>query len=171
MEVPEIQPWFFRVEPYQGESLSHFLGRFRRANELTPSGLGRAAGIGAVVARWEKFYLNPFPNHWELEALAAVTDIEAGRLVQMLPPMGIGMNHKPIRLCGVCYAERPCHQIEWQFKTTAGCDHHQLRLLSECPGCGARFAIPALWTEGICQRCFTTFAEMAKYQRPIRCSP
>ena len=68
----DIQPWFFRVEPYEGESVSHFLGRFRRANELTPSGLGRVAGIGAVVARWEKFHLNPFPTWRELEAIAAL---------------------------------------------------------------------------------------------------
>jgi hypothetical protein len=38
MEVTEIQSWLFRVEPLGGESLSHFLGRFRRANELTPTG-------------------------------------------------------------------------------------------------------------------------------------
>jgi hypothetical protein len=30
MENKEIQPWWFVVEPYEGESISHFLGRFRR---------------------------------------------------------------------------------------------------------------------------------------------
>lgn len=165
VEVLDIQPWFFRVEPYKGESLSHFLGRFRRTNELTPSGLGKAAGIGAVVARWEKFYLNPFPSRRELEALFAVVGVEADRLSQMLPPTGVGMNHSPIRLCGACYAQEPCHRIEWQFTTTAGCSSHQLRLLSECPNCGARFAIPAHWVEGACQRCFMTFAEMLKWQK------
>lgn len=44
METPEIQPWLFQIEPYQGESLSHFLGRFRRANELTPTGVGNGVG-------------------------------------------------------------------------------------------------------------------------------
>lgn len=68
----------------------------------------------------------------------------------MLPPAGVGMNHSPIRLCGACYAQEPCHRIEWQFKATTGCDRHQLRLLSECPKCGARFAIPAKWVEGAC---------------------
>jgi hypothetical protein len=28
------------------------------------------------------------------------------------------MKHQPIRLCGACYAQVPCHRIEWQFKTT-----------------------------------------------------
>ncbi|WP_196811821.1 hypothetical protein [Dolichospermum circinale] len=28
MEVGKINPWLFPVEPYPGESLSHFLGRY-----------------------------------------------------------------------------------------------------------------------------------------------
>jgi len=39
-------------------------------------------------------------------------------LVQMLPPAG--MKQEPIRLCGACYAESPCHKMEWQFKTVTG---------------------------------------------------
>jgi hypothetical protein len=167
MEATDIQPWLFQVEPLEGESLSHFLGRFRRANELTPTRLGKAAGIGAVIARWEKFRFNPPPSQQQLEALAKVVGVQTDRLVQMLPPKGVGMNLEPIRLCGACYAEEPCHRMEWQFKQTVGCSHHQLRLLSECPNCGARFKIPALWIEGICQRCFTTFAQMTEYQKPI----
>ncbi len=167
MEATEIQPWLFQVEPYDGESISHFLGRFRQANELTSSGLGKAVGIGAVIARWEKFRFNPPPSHRELEALAAVVGVETDALVQMLPPTGVSMNHSPIRLCGVCYAQKPYHRIEWQFKATAGCNHHQLRLLSECPNCGARFAIPATWVEGACQRCFMAFTEMAKSQKAV----
>ncbi len=155
------------MEPYEGESLSHFLGRFRRANDLTPSGLGRVAGIGAVVARWEKFHLNPFPTWRELEAIAAVVGVEVHRLKRMLPSEGVGMNHSPIRLCGACYVREPCHRIEWQFKVTAGCACHSLRLLSECPNCNARFAIPALWTQGACRRCFIRFGDMTKFQKPV----
>ena len=66
----------------------------------------------------------------------------------MLPPAGVEINPSPIRLCGASYAQEPCHRIEWQFKATAGCDQHQLRLLSECPKCGAKLAIPAFWVEG-----------------------
>ena len=43
-----IQPWLFEVQPYEGESLSHYLGRFRRQNHLTAGGLGQMAEIGAV---------------------------------------------------------------------------------------------------------------------------
>ncbi len=32
MKTPFIPPWVFTIEPYEGESISHFLGRFRRAN-------------------------------------------------------------------------------------------------------------------------------------------
>ncbi len=167
MEAIEIQPWLFRVEPLEGESLSHFLGRFRRANKLTPNGLGKMAGLGGAIARWEKFYLNPFPSGEQLAALAVLVGVEAERLQEMLPPAGVGMKLEPIRLCGACYAQSPCHKIEWQFKTATGCDRHQLRLLSECPNCGARFKIPALYVDNWCQRCFMRLAEMVKYQKAI----
>ncbi|MBD1904085.1 TniQ family protein [Trichocoleus sp. FACHB-832] len=169
--MDEIQPWLFAIAPLDGESLSHFLGRFRRENNLSVSRLGREAGIGAVVARWEKFYLNPFPSRKELEALAKVVQVDADRLREMLPPEGVGMKHEPIRLCGACYPESPYHKIEWQFKTTQGCvgvsHRHKLTLLSECPNCGARFKIPALWANGWCQRCFMEFGKMATYQKLI----
>ena len=166
MEAIEIQPWLFRVEPLEGESLSHFLGRFRRANKLTPSGLGKLAGLGGAIARWEKFRFNPPPSLQQLEALAVVVGMKGDRLVQMLPPAGVGMKLEPIRLCGACYAEFPFHKIEWQFKGMQGCDRHKLRLLSECPNCGARFKVPALWTEGWCQHCFMDFGKMTEYQKP-----
>ena len=167
MEAMEIQPWLFRVEPLEGESFSHFLGRFRRANKLTPNRLGKMAGLGGAIARWEKFRFNPPPSPQQLEALAVVLGVEREQLQEMLPPPGVGMKLEPIRLCGACYGESPCHKIEWQFKGMQGCDRHGLRLLSECPNCGARFKIPALWVDGWCQRCFMTFAEMSKYQKPI----
>lgn len=165
MHGEEIQPWLFPVEPYEGESLSHFLGRVRRANHLTPNGLGTLAGIGAVVARWERFHFNPRPSQQELEAIASVLEVDVHRLAEMLPSAGVGMQHEPIRLCAACYAETPCHRIEWQFKETGKCDRHNLRLLSKCPKCGARFKIPALWEEGLCKRCFTKFGNMAQFQK------
>jgi transcriptional regulator with XRE-family HTH domain len=167
MEVPQIQPWLFQIEPLDGESLSHFLGRFRRANELTPSGLGKAAGLGGAIARWEKFRFNPPPSRQQLEALAKVVGVDADRLAQMLPPVRVSMKMEPIRLCAACYVESSAHKIEWQFKVTQGCASHNLTLLSECPNCGARFKIPALWSNGWCQRCFTTFAEMVEHQKTI----
>lgn len=65
----DIKPWLFPVESLEGESLSHFLGRVRRKNHLSCSALGDLAGIGAVIARWEKFRHNPFPSDAELNAL------------------------------------------------------------------------------------------------------
>jgi hypothetical protein len=118
------------------------------------------------IARWEKFRFNPPPSRQQLEALATVVGVDADRLEQMLPPPGVGMKIEPIRLCGACYAQSPCHKIEWQFKVTQGCASHKLRLLSECPNCGARFKVPALWVDGWCQRCFMSFAEMAESQKP-----
>ncbi len=173
MKVEDIKPWLFLVEPLEGESLSHFLGRFRRANDLTPSRLSKAAGHGGAIAeggalpiaRWEKFRFNPPPSHQQLEKLAAVVGVDVDRLLEMLPPVGVGMKLEPIRLCGACYGESPCHKIEWQFKVMQGCDRHKLRLLSECPNCGARFKVPALWVNGWCHRCFTPFGEMLKWQK------
>lgn len=43
MEAEDIKPWLFQVEPLEGESLSHLLGRFRQAKDLTPSGLGKVS--------------------------------------------------------------------------------------------------------------------------------
>lgn len=167
MEAKEIQPWFFQVEPLEGESISHFLGRFRRANELSPTGLGRSAGLGAAIARWEKFRFNPRPTLQQLEKLSTVVGVKPDRLGAMLPREGVSMKHEPIRLCAACYTETPCHQIKWQFKESRGCDRHQLSLLSECSNCGARFQMPALWVDGHCHRCFTNFADMVQFQKSV----
>ena len=35
-----VESWLFPVEPYEGESLSNFLGRFRRRNHLSSSVFG-----------------------------------------------------------------------------------------------------------------------------------
>ncbi|PSB34853.1 TniQ family protein [Chlorogloea sp. CCALA 695] len=165
MTAPDIKPWLFIVEPYLGESLSHFLGRFRRANHLSPAGLGNLAEIGAVVARWERFHFNPRPSQQELSAIASVVEVDAKTLAEMLPPAGVGMQHEPVRLCGGCYAEIPCHRIAWQFKETGKCDRHNLRLLSKCPKCEARFKIPALWEDGCCNRCRLPFGNMVSCQK------
>ena len=167
MEVEDIQPWWFLVEPLDGESISHYLGRFRRVNELSPTQLGKISGLGAIIGRWEKFRFNPPPNQAQLEALAKVVGLDADRLAQMLPSKGVEMKLSPIRLCAACYMESSCHRMEWQFKKTNKCDRHQLRLLSECPNCKARFQIPALWVDGWCSRCFLSFAEMVKSQKAV----
>jgi hypothetical protein len=167
-EDDEIRPRLGYVEPYEGESISHYLGRFRRfkANSL-PSGysLGKIAGIGAVTTRWEKLYFNPFPTRQELEDLASVVGVDADRLTEMLPSQGMTMKPRPITLCAACYAESPCHRMEWQFKDKIRCDRHNLRLLTKCTNCETPFPIPADWVKGECPHCSLPFAKMVKKQR------
>ncbi|PSR17808.1 hypothetical protein C8255_10645 [filamentous cyanobacterium CCP3] len=162
-----IQPWLFEVEPYEGESLSHYLGRFRRQNHLTAGGLGTMVGIGAVVARWEKFHLNPYPTQTQFEALGRVLGLSPTRLWAMLPPHGEGMQCEPIRLCVACYGENPCHRIEWQYKSVWKCDRHNLKLLAQCPNCQSRFKTPAIWEDGCCTRCHTPFSELVDLQKAV----
>lgn len=154
----EIKPWWFTVAPYEGESISHFLGRFRRENELTPSGLGKETGLYSAIARWEKFRFNPRPSLEQLEKLSKIVQVDVVTLQTMFPSEPMKMS--PIRFCSACYSEMPYHKMKWQYKESDKCDHHNLKLLSECPNCGARFKFPALWVDGWCHRCFTPFAEM-----------
>jgi len=47
------------VEPYEGESISHYLGRLRRfkANSLPSAySLGKLTELGRILGRWEKLY-------------------------------------------------------------------------------------------------------------------
>ena len=178
-EVDESLPRLGYVEPYEGESISHYLGRLRRfkANSLSsPHSLAKLAGLGAILGRWEKLYFNPFPSYEELEALGKLVRVDATRLAEMLPPKGVTTKPRPIKLCGACYRESPCHRIEWQFKDAYKCDgrsanrlrhHHQLRLLVKCTNCETPFPIPALWVQGECLRCSLPFATMAKRQKPV----
>lgn len=163
----EIKPWYFLIEPFPKESISHFLGRFRRENQLSVSRMGQVTNLGGAIARWEKFRFNPPPVDKELEQLSELVQIEVIRLREMLPSQGTGMKMSPIRLCGACYGENPYHQMVWQFKSSDRCHQHQLTLLSECPNCGARFKIPSLWEYGWCHRCFSPFEEMMKFQKSL----
>lgn len=167
----ENAPRLGYVEPLEYESISHYLGRLRRfkANSLPSAyALGQAAGIGGVTSRWEKLYFNPFPTVEELGAIATLIRLEA-RMQAMLPQRGMTLQPRPIRLCSACYAEAPCHRMEWQYKAVvAVCPHHNLRLLERCPSCKTQFKIPALWTEGRCHHCGMRFTSMVKYQARIK---
>ena len=161
----EIQPWLYQIEPYPGESLSHYLGRFRRANYLTISALGTASGLGGVfIKRLEHFYLNPFPTAKQIADLAGYMGISPEAVLGMLPPCGVPIKLEPSRLCAACYAEAPYHRLAWQYKQTSGCEKHRLRLLSECPKCKKRFGIPALWI-GYCDRCGLPYESMQIMQK------
>ena len=168
MESKTVQypPWY--LEPYEGESISHYFGRYRRHETVyvsSPGNLSKAAGIGPVLARWEKFRFNPFPTQKEVEAIAKLIGLNAQRIFQMLPNKGEKMKMEPIRLCSACYTERPYHRLEWQFQSTVGCECHKLRLLSECPFCKERFDIPARWEQGECKKCRAPFRSMKRRQK------
>jgi hypothetical protein len=158
-----IPPWVFPVEPYPGESISHFLGRFCRENHATLNQVGAKTGLGAVLGRWKKFRFNPPPTEQQLMALATLVRLEAEQIRQMLPTETIQI--RAIRLCAACYAQEPYHRMEWQYKFASRCDHHQLRLLLECPGCKAKFPIPSQWAKGACKRCLMPFEAMQANQR------
>ncbi|BAY20689.1 hypothetical protein NIES2100_04320 [Calothrix sp. NIES-2100] len=165
-EIYNFEAWINIVEPFPGESISHFLGRFERANLLTGYQIGKEAGVGAIVTRWKKLYLNPFPTQQELEALANFVEVATEKLKEMLPVKGMTMKPRPIKLCAACYAEQPYHRIEWQYKDKLKCDRHNLRLLTKCTNCQTPFPIPADWVEGKCSHCSLRFATMAKRQKP-----
>ncbi|MCS6783424.1 MAG: TniQ family protein, partial [Gloeomargarita sp. SKYG98] len=130
----DIQPWWYAVEPYPGESLSHYLGRFRRENGLSVNALGRETELGGVViGRWERFYFNPPPTPEQIQRLAAHLGLTAVQVRAMLPAAPLKL--EPIRLCAACYAEAPYHRLVWQYKATTVCLVHGVRLLSECPRC------------------------------------
>lgn len=162
------------LEPYKGESLPHYLGRLRRvAGNNLPSAncLGEAVNVGAIIAQWEQGYFNPFPTLEQLTALGTVIDLEVDRLAQMLPSTKDKLDPRPIRLCGACYVECPCHRIEWQFKSklSSRCDRHKLKLLLKCPGCETLFPPPSRWVEGRCQnkKCGMRYSRMAKHQAQV----
>lgn len=82
MDLPERKAIKrFTVEPLRGESISHFLGRFRRANYYTSSVLGKLTELGLVISRWEKLYFNPFPSLEELEKLTAIASLEVAKSI------------------------------------------------------------------------------------------
>jgi hypothetical protein len=101
------------VKPYEGESISHYLGRWRRyeVNSLSSAGgLGRFAGIGSVTARWEKFRFYHFPTAEELEAVSKVMEMDVEELIATLPTKYQSMKLEPIRLCAACYSDRIYHK-------------------------------------------------------------
>jgi hypothetical protein len=167
---PRLPP----LEPYAGESFSHYLGRFRRLKSTgapSATALAQMVGIDVVTAQWEQGFFNPFPTTEQLITLGTVIELSLDQLTQMLQPEGVTLDPRPIRLCGACYAECPYHRIEWQFKSKLSprCDRHKLKLLMKCPGCETLFPPPSLWVEGRCQnkKCGMRYSRMAKHQKSV----
>lgn len=156
--------WVFRVVPGPGESLGHFLGRFRRANELSHKAIAQHLGVRVEwVKAWESPSLRRNPTDLQLLALSKLVDVKCEQLTTMLPPQDL---HLQTRLCAACYAEAPVHRVSWQQKGIDWCDRHKTPLRSTCPICATGFRTPALWNNEPCQGCGLTFEQMeSSYRR------
>ena len=171
MTDPTAECFSIVLQPYEGESISHYLGRWKRQEVVSLTSIGslsRQLRLGTAMSRWENFYLNPFPTLKQLEKLGKVMGIEGERLLLMFPPKGEPINVRISRLCCTCYDEAPYHRMKWQFRSTAACDRHQLRLLYKCPNCEQHLPIPAAWESGRCRKCQMLFRSMIKHQKPAR---
>ncbi|MGD1929909.1 MAG: TniQ family protein [Leptolyngbyaceae cyanobacterium] len=172
MDVSDSQEkpsWY--LEPFEGESASHYFGRFRRQPEVNMSSaasLSRLAKMGPVLFKWEHFYFNPPPKRMEIEAIAKLISLDMEKLEAMLPPPGEHVVHRSTRLCATCYREAPYHRMMWQFQSVAGCEKHRLRLLSRCPGCSTKIPLPNEWEAGACKQCGMKFRSMMKRQKPYQ---
>jgi hypothetical protein len=166
MENAQTAQWHFRPEPFEGESFSHFLGRYCAANYITPNILAKHIEAGSVaIGRWRKLRYNPPLSERHLQRLADVTGVSQERLLAMLPQQSMQIG--TIRLCAACYGEAPYHQMHWQYKSTQFCEKHHLTLLARCPICGASFSIPAEWESGACLRCGTAFSDLSQFQKHV----
>ena len=158
--------WVFRVVPALGESLGHFLGRFRRANGLSHRAIGDHLGVRVQwVEDWEIASKRRNPTELQLVALSKLVEVAPKQLAKMLPPLRL---HLQTRLCAACYAETFVHQAAWQRAGKTGCDSHALRLLSVCPVCKSGFRTPALWQDEHCEGCGLALGQMQAYQEPSR---
>ncbi|MEP0873534.1 hypothetical protein NDA01_27625 [Trichocoleus desertorum AS-A10] len=111
----ELQHSILYLPPYEGESISHYLGRWFRQEAVSLSdsfSLSRKLKLGSVLWRWQHFYFNP-SNHDLLLKISTLTEVEVDRLLQMFPPEREPIKPKPIRLCAACYVEAPYHCMGW----------------------------------------------------------
>lgn len=157
------ESWVFRVIPYPGESLGHFLGRFRRANVLSHKAIADHLGVRETwVQDWEIPSRRRNPTNLQCVALSKLVEVEPKQLAKMLPSEPL---HLQTRLCAACYAETPVHRAVWQRSGKTVCDRHALRLLNACPVCETGFRIPALWQEERCEHCGLLFGQMQVHQQ------
>jgi hypothetical protein len=161
----EFESWVFRVEPHPDESFGHFMGRFRRANQLTHKAIAEHLGIRVEwVQSWDSPSRRRNPTPLQIIALSKLVEIEPEQLAKMLPSEPL---HLQTRLCPACYAEVPVHRSTWQRANVDWCDRHSIQLLSACSNCGTGFRTPALWESDACtalrvrcERCGLAFAQM-----------
>lgn len=169
MESDEIKSSLLYLSPYEGESISHYLGRWYQQEIVSTESytLGRSLGLGAILWRWENFYFNPRPTCSNLKKIDDLIGLGTDRLMLMFPPANEPIKPRPIRICAACYTETPYHRMKWQYQSTEGCEYHRLRLLSKCPApkCGKPFPIPSRLTVLACNECGMPYKKMVKRQK------
>lgn len=159
-EDAEGAGWVFQIAPEPGESFGHYLGRFRRANCLSRSGLAAWMNTDERTVRgWEMPSWGQPPNALQLVNVASLLGLSVPQLVAMLPDERV-KTEMATRLCPACYADTPIHQQNWQRAELTQCAAHEQPFLTACSGCGAVFRVPALWENGCCDRCWLPFGVM-----------
>jgi hypothetical protein len=159
-EEAEGAGWVFQIAPEPGESFGHYLGRFRRANCLSRSGLAAWMNTDERTVRgWEMPSWGQPLSAVQLATVAGLLGLSVPQLVAMLPAERTKI-HVATRLCSACYAATPIHQQDWQRAELLQCVAHEQPFLTACSGCGAVFRVPALWENGCCERCWLPFGAM-----------
>lgn len=160
----EAEGWVFRVVPHPDESFGHFMGRFRRVNQLSHKAISDQLGIRIQwVQSWDSPSRRRNPTPLQLIALSKLVEVDPEQLARMLPPEPL---HLQTRLCPACYAEAPVHRSTWQRAKVDLCDQHLIQFLSACPECHTGFLTPALWEHDRCEGCRLFFAQMPCYSKP-----
>lgn len=158
-----VGPWLFQVCAYPEESFGHFLGRFRRANQMKSGHLSAMLGLRyRTVSYWETPSRRRIPAAKDFEALSRLTGIDAAQLYSMLSPDDTLLLRT--RLCGQCYTKTPFHKVTWQDARISECDLHRCELLCECPQCKSDFQLPSYWEFGQCDRCYLPFTQMHSFE-------
>ena len=166
IDALNAEGWMFQITPMPGESIGHYLGRFRRANCLTQSGLAELVSIEVRLLRGLEMPSMGQPlNADQLKKLSAVIGLSELQLSEMLP-QARSQIHLATRLCPKCYGDAPIHQNAWQRATIGHCERHQEPFLTACPACQTGFRLPALWESGCCEQCWLSFSQMHLIQSP-----
>jgi hypothetical protein len=160
IDPPNGEGWIFQVAPMPSESFGHYIGRFRRANCLSPIALADLVSIDARLVRgWEMPSLGQPISAEQLRKLSVLLRLSEAQLTEMLPGAR-SQTYLATRLCPRCYGEVPIHRNDWQRAAVEQCDRHHEPLLTACPACCSGFRLPALWENGCCERCWLPFQQM-----------
>ena len=165
-------PFDHGIVPYEGESFSHYWGRYSNDDIIAVTssiGFGYGTRTGAIANRWERFFFNPRPTAEEIKVVSKAMVISEEMLRSTLPDSNEKIISKAYRFCAACYAERPWHLMRWQYESCRGCEIHGKKLLSRCPACSQKLPLPSNWClKSECLRCHFRFARMKKKQQPMR---